>query len=123
MPPDHQPAEIEDRMWKGPRGSPENIGADLRAVHRCIRTNPVTGWKYVYAMGHHMQGIDRLADVESKMVKEHMERLVTDNQQLQVSSTSSITTIIHGTDSVFCSFESSGNQRILPSGTIEPSTT
>ena len=70
-----------------------------------------------------MQGIDRLADVESKMVKEHMERLVTDNQQLQVSSTSSITTIIHGTDSVFCSFESSGNQRILPSGTIEPSTT
>ncbi|CAF9910066.1 MAG: hypothetical protein ALECFALPRED_006146 [Alectoria fallacina] len=84
MPPDHQPAEIEDRMWKGPRGSPENIGADLRAVHRCIRTNPVTGWKYVYAMGHHMQGIDRLADVESKMVKEHMERLVTDNQQLQL---------------------------------------
>ncbi|CAD6578837.1 MAG: hypothetical protein ASARMPRED_008868 [Alectoria sarmentosa] len=84
MPPDHQPSNIEDRMWKGPRGSPENIGADLRAAHGCIRTNPVTGWKYVYAMGHHMQGIDGLADVESKMIKGHMERLVTDNQQLQV---------------------------------------
>ena len=78
-------------MWKGPRGSPENTGAELRATHCCVRTNPVTGWKYVYAMGHHMEGINGLADVESKIIKEHMERLVTDNPQLQVRSASSKT--------------------------------
>ena len=73
-------------MWKGNRGSPENVGADLRATHPCIRTNPVTGWKYVYAMGHHLAGIDGLADVESKMIEEHIKSLIIENQQLQVSS-------------------------------------
>lgn len=89
MPPGHHPANIQDRMWKGPRGSPENIGADLRAAHPCVRTNPVTGWKYVYAMGHHMERIDDLADVESQMIKQHLERLITENHQLQVSGASS----------------------------------
>ena len=84
MPPHHEPSNIESRMWKGPRGSPENIGAGLRASHRCVRTNPVTGWKYVYALGHHLEGFDGLADVESKVIKEHLERLVTENPHLQV---------------------------------------
>lgn len=71
-------------MWKEPRGSPDNVGAGLRATHPCVRTNPVTGWKYVYAMGHHMNQINGLADVESKMIKKHIERMVTENQQIQV---------------------------------------
>lgn len=86
MPPGHEPANIEDRMWNGPRGSPENVGASLRASHRAVRTNPVTGWKYVYAMGHHLELFDGLGDVESSMIKEHLERLVTDNPHLQVSN-------------------------------------
>lgn len=91
VPPDHQPSNIEDRMWKGIRGSPENTGADLRAAHNCIRTNPVTGWKYVFAMGHHFEGIEGLADLESKMIKQHLEGLITGNQYLQVCSASSKT--------------------------------
>ena len=87
MPPHHEPSNIESRMWKGSRGSPENVGAELRASHRCVRTNPVTGWKYVYALGHHLESLDGLADVESRVVKEHLERLVTENPHLQVCST------------------------------------
>ena len=87
MPPHHEPSNIERRMWKGSRGSPENVGAELRASHCCVRTNPVTGWKYVYALGHHLEGLDGLADVESRVIKEHLERLVTENPHLQVRST------------------------------------
>ena len=87
MPPHHEPSNIESRMWKGPRGSPENVGAELRASHHCVRTNPVTGWKYVYALGHHLEEFDGLADVESRVIKEHLERLVTENPRLQVCST------------------------------------
>ncbi|KAL9067073.1 MAG: hypothetical protein Q9161_007163 [Pseudevernia consocians] len=61
-----------------------SIGADLRAAHPCVRTNLVTGWKYVYAMGHHMERTDDLADVESQMIKQHLERLITENHQLQL---------------------------------------
>lgn len=97
MPPHHKPSNIESRMWKGPRGSPENVGAELRASHRCVRTNPVTGWKYVYAFGHHLEAFDGLADVESRVIKEHLERLVTDNAHLQVYST-----IIDASELQFC---------------------
>ena len=123
MPPGHEPVNIADRMWKGPRGSPENVGADLRASHRCVRTNPLTGWKYVYAMGHHMEGIDGLADVESKIVTDHLVRLVTENHQLQVGWI-----LYQGFFDVQswlsrCSFVSSGIPRISSSGTTEPFTT
>ncbi|KAK0507291.1 hypothetical protein JMJ35_010329 [Cladonia borealis] len=84
MPPHHEPSNIESRMWKGARGSPENVGAELRASHCSVRTNPITGWKYVYALGHHLEGFDGLADVESKVIKEHLERLVTENPHLQL---------------------------------------
>lgn len=87
MPPHHKPSNIESRLWKGSRGSPENVGAELRASHRCVRTNPVMGWKYVYAFGHHLEAFDGLADVESRVIKEHLERLVTGNAYLQVCST------------------------------------
>ena len=75
-------------MWKGSRGLLEHVGVDLRATHPCVRTSPVTGWKYVYAMGHHLKEFNGLADVESKMIKEHIERRVTENQHLQIHSAS-----------------------------------
>ena len=83
-PPHHDPASIVDRMWKGHRGSPANTGASLRATHPCVRTNPVTGWKAVYAMGHHLESINGLADVETKLVIKHLESLITQNHHLQV---------------------------------------
>lgn len=30
-------------LFAGPRGAPENVGTELRAVHPVVRTNPVTG--------------------------------------------------------------------------------
>ena len=84
MPPGHRPENIVDRMWPGPRGAPENKGPELRASHPCVRTNPVTGWKSLYANGHHMEAIEGLGEMENKMMKKLLERLVTENHQLQL---------------------------------------
>ncbi|KAI1187240.1 hypothetical protein F5B17DRAFT_400655 [Nemania serpens] len=83
MPANHAPERIAERLWPGSRGAPENIGAELRASHPCIRTNPVTGWKSLYAFGHHLQRIEGLGDVENKMMLEFMTRLITENHQIQ----------------------------------------
>lgn len=83
MPWDHRPENIIGHMWKGTRGAPENYGAHLRAVHPCVRTNPVTGWKGLYAFGHHLDEFEGLGDVENRMLKEYVQRLVTENHQLQ----------------------------------------
>lgn len=37
-------------IYEKPRGSPENIGADLMAIHPVVRTNPVSGWKSIFAV-------------------------------------------------------------------------
>ncbi|KAM3070827.1 hypothetical protein ACMFMG_009745 [Clarireedia jacksonii] len=84
MPPGHRPENIVDRMWEGPRGAPENVGPELRASHPAVRTNPVTGWKSLYAMGHHLETIEGLGDLENRMVLELLERLLVDNHQLQL---------------------------------------
>ncbi|KAI1432069.1 hypothetical protein GGR50DRAFT_629286 [Xylaria sp. CBS 124048] len=84
MPPHHKPERITGRLWPGSRGAPENVGPELRASHPCIRTNPVTGWKCLYAFGHHLERIEGLGDVENKMIKDFTTRLVTENHQLQV---------------------------------------
>ncbi|KAE9976788.1 hypothetical protein BLS_001856 [Venturia inaequalis] len=84
MPPGHRPENIVDRMWKGTRGAPENVGPSLRASHPAVRTNPVTGWKGLYAMGHHLESIEGLGELENRMVLELLERLLVDNHQLQL---------------------------------------
>lgn len=83
MPWDHKPENILDHMWKGTRGAPENQGAHLKALHPCIRTNPVTGWKSLFAFGHHLDAFEGMGDVESRMMKDFVQRLVTENHQLQ----------------------------------------
>jgi alpha-ketoglutarate-dependent taurine dioxygenase len=42
-------AEKNFPLYIAPRGSPENVGSELIATHPVIRTNPVTGWKSVFA--------------------------------------------------------------------------
>jgi hypothetical protein len=56
----------------------------LEAIHPVIRTNPVTGWKSVFAVGHHVQKINGLSDAESKDILEWFVRLIVDNHDLQV---------------------------------------
>ena len=67
-----------------PRGSPENIGSDLIAEHPVIRTNPVTGWKSVFAIGHHVQHINGLTEIESQHLLGWFAQLIVENHDLQV---------------------------------------
>jgi alpha-ketoglutarate-dependent taurine dioxygenase len=83
MPWNHKPENIVDRLWSGTRGVPENFGPELRASHPCIRTNPVTGWKSLFAFGHHLRQIEGLGDEENKFMCEFLQRLITENHQIQ----------------------------------------
>jgi alpha-ketoglutarate-dependent taurine dioxygenase len=68
----------------GPRGAPENVGADLIAVHPIIRTNPVTGWKSLYSVLGQVQKINELSKQESDEVLAYLARLINENHDLQV---------------------------------------
>lgn len=72
------------QLYSAPRGAPENIGSDLRAEHPVIRTNPVTGWKSVFAVGHHAKQINGLTEDESKALLDWFVRLIVENHDLQV---------------------------------------
>jgi alpha-ketoglutarate-dependent taurine dioxygenase len=71
-------------LYSKERGAPENVGSELRAEHPVIRTNPVTGWKSVFAVGHHVQQINGLTPAESKYFLDWFVRLIVDNHDLQV---------------------------------------
>ncbi|KAI1416224.1 TauD-domain-containing protein [Hypoxylon sp. FL1857] len=85
-----QPAfnETADRnnfkIYSAPRGAPENIGEILEAIHPVIRTNPVTGWKSVFAVGHHVKRIHGLSEAESQKFLEWFVQLIVENHDLQV---------------------------------------
>lgn len=40
----------EVTIYEGPRGSPDNVGSELYADHPVVRTNPVSGWKSIFAV-------------------------------------------------------------------------
>ncbi|KAF2096477.1 taurine catabolism dioxygenase [Rhizodiscina lignyota] len=71
-------------LYSKPRGAPENVGTDLTAVHPIVRTNPVTGWKSLFGVGHHVQRINGLTEQESKEVLDRFLNLIADNHDLQV---------------------------------------
>lgn len=69
---------------EGPRGAPENVGAHLSAVHPVVRTNPVTGWKSIYALGPFPKCINELNWQESEELLELFKRRILDNHDLTV---------------------------------------
>ncbi|KAI1376551.1 taurine catabolism dioxygenase [Hypoxylon crocopeplum] len=71
-------------VYKGARGAPENIGETLEAIHPVIRTNPVTGWKSVYAVGHHVKKIHGLHQPESDHFLQWFMQLICENHDLQL---------------------------------------
>ncbi|MCJ1408932.1 hypothetical protein MMC19_003009 [Ptychographa xylographoides] len=71
-------------LYCKPRGSPENTGSDLMAEHPLIRTNPVTGWKSIFAIGHHVQHINGLTETESQHLLGWFAQLIIENHDLQV---------------------------------------
>ena len=66
------------KIYEEPRGSPQNVGRALKAVHPVVRTNPVTGWKSIFSVGTFPQQINELTTSESegllKLFKETIER-------------------------------------------------
>lgn len=72
------------KLYSAPRGSPDNIGDDLTAVHPVVRTNPVTGWKSIFAVGQHVQKVNGLAPAESRALLDWFLRLIVENHDLQV---------------------------------------
>ena len=70
-------------LYSKPRGAPENVGTELVAQHPVIRTNPVTGWKSVFAVGHHVSRINELTEEESKRNLDWFLELILDHS-LQV---------------------------------------
>ncbi|GAA6006026.1 hypothetical protein JCM10207_007312 [Rhodosporidiobolus poonsookiae] len=68
----------------GPRGHPDNSGADLSCVHPVIRTNPVTGWKSLFVNSAFTKRIVELNKDESDKILEYLFGLVSLNHDLQV---------------------------------------
>ncbi|KAF7511163.1 hypothetical protein GJ744_005060 [Endocarpon pusillum] len=71
-------------LYSGERGAPENTGTDLKAIHPVVRTNPVTGWKSIFAVGHHAKQINDLHPAESDHLLKWFVQLITENHDLQV---------------------------------------
>lgn len=72
------------KIFTAERGAPENVGELLEAIHPVIRTNPVTGWKSVFAVGNHVQKINGLSEAESQYFLAWFIQLIVENHDLQV---------------------------------------
>ncbi|KAJ7027517.1 taurine catabolism dioxygenase [Mycena alexandri] len=67
-----------------PRGSPENTGSNLQAVHPVIRTHPVTGFKSLFVNRGFTIRIVELHDDESAEVLNYLFRHVAENHDMHV---------------------------------------
>ncbi|KUI54602.1 hypothetical protein VP1G_01976 [Cytospora mali] len=72
------------KVYEKPRGSPQNVGGELSAVHPVVRTNPVTGWKSIYALGPFPKRINELHKDESDELLAKLKRLIQESHDLQV---------------------------------------
>ncbi|PYH44698.1 TauD/TfdA dioxygenase family protein [Aspergillus saccharolyticus JOP 1030-1] len=75
------PTEV--RIYEEPRGSPLNVGRELTAVHPVVRTNPVTGWKSVFAVGPFPKVINELTVEESEELLAKFKKIVAESHDLQ----------------------------------------
>ena len=71
-------------LYDKQRGSPDNNGPELKAVHPVVRTNPVTGWKSIFPVGAHVSHINGLTQSESDALRKWFLKLITENHDLQV---------------------------------------
>lgn len=79
-------AEHPDRVtiYEKPRGNPLNVGKELAAVHPVVRTNPVSGWKSIYALGTFPKFINELNSEESTDLLKKFKEILILNHDLQV---------------------------------------
>ncbi|KAF8530255.1 taurine catabolism dioxygenase [Hysterangium stoloniferum] len=66
------------------RGSPENTGSDLTAIHPVIRTNPVTGFKSLFVNKTFTKRIVELQPEESDVLLDFLFRHISENHDMQV---------------------------------------
>ncbi|KAJ5523867.1 hypothetical protein N7494_010517 [Penicillium frequentans] len=71
-------------IYTEPRGNPLNIGKELSTVHPIVRTNPVTGWKSIYAVGPFPKYINELNPEESDELLKKFYTTITENHDLTV---------------------------------------
>lgn len=71
-------------LYTDERGSPENTGSHLSAVHPVVRTNPVTGWKSIFSIGSFPKQINELNVEESEDLLKKFYQVILDNHDLQV---------------------------------------
>lgn len=72
------------KIYDKERGSPLNVGKELTAVHPVVRTNPVTGWKSIFAIGPFPKFINELNAEESEELLKKFLSVITENHDLQV---------------------------------------
>ncbi|GAB1213108.1 hypothetical protein ATERTT37_002257 [Aspergillus terreus] len=72
------------RIYTEPRGSPLNVGKDLATVHPVVRTNPVTGWKSIFAVGPFPHKINELTQTESDELLKKFYNTILENHDIQV---------------------------------------
>ncbi|KAF5023624.1 hypothetical protein F66182_4326 [Fusarium sp. NRRL 66182] len=71
-------------LYEKPRGSPLNVGPELKAIHPVVRTNPVTGWKSVFPVGAHISHINDVTEEESDNLLKWFVDLVAKDHSIQV---------------------------------------
>lgn len=69
--------------YEGQRGAPENVGKHVQAIHPVVRTNPVTGWNSVFAIGAHAQHINGVTPAESEDLMNMLLDMVTKDHGIQ----------------------------------------
>ena len=76
------PTEV--KIYAEPRGSPLNVGEELATVHPVVRTNPVTGWKSLFALGPFPRYINELTPSESDDLLKKFRTIIAESHDLQV---------------------------------------
>jgi alpha-ketoglutarate-dependent taurine dioxygenase len=71
------------QIEEGERGNPLNAGTALTAVHPVVRTNPVTGWRSIFAAGPFSKRINELNPYESEELLKKFYNTIQDNHDLQ----------------------------------------
>ncbi|KAK3696598.1 hypothetical protein LTR37_017851 [Vermiconidia calcicola] len=71
-------------IYEEPRGSPQNVGKELKTVHNVVRTNPVTGWKSIYSVGPFPKHINELNPDESEELLKKFYSMILENHDLTV---------------------------------------
>lgn len=72
------------KLYSQNRGAPENTGDELIAIHPIVRTNPVTGWKSLFAVGNHFTKINEISPIESELLRKFILDTLTASHDIQL---------------------------------------